>query len=104
MVSEVEKDIQVLREFIQIYCDTKHKDFSKTYENGILLCTFCHDTLSYSTWRRNTCPLVPKPTCKNCEIHCYHPKQRAKIKEIMRHSGLALIKRGRLDLIFHYLF
>jgi hypothetical protein len=48
--------------------------------------------------------LEPKPTCKKCEIHCYLPEQRGKIKEIMRHSGMALIKRGRFDLIFHYWF
>jgi hypothetical protein len=29
---------------------------------------------------------------------------RAKIKEVMRHSGMHLIKRGRLDLLLHYLF
>ena len=26
MVSDVEKDILILMDFIQIYCDTKHKD------------------------------------------------------------------------------
>ena len=25
------------------------------------------------------CPLDPKPTCKNCKIHCYAPENRAKI-------------------------
>ncbi|MFH1179497.1 MAG: nitrous oxide-stimulated promoter family protein [Candidatus Bathyarchaeota archaeon] len=104
MVSKVDKDIQVLRDFIQIYCETKHKDLEKIDENGIKLCVECHETLRYSTWRREVCPQDPKPTCKNCEIHCYLPDQRAKIKNIMRHSGMLLIKRGRIDLLLHYFF
>lgn len=104
MVSKAEKDILILREFIRIYCDTKHKDLTKTDDQGISLCKECHDTLNYSTLRRNICPLDPKPTCKNCRIHCYLPDQRERIKEVMRQSGMVLIKRGRLDLLFHYLF
>ena len=30
MASKVDEDIKVLREFIQIYCDTKHKDRATT--------------------------------------------------------------------------
>jgi hypothetical protein len=101
---EVEKDIQVLREFIQIYCDTEHKDRAKTKKDGVNLCDECRETLQYAKWRREVCPQNPKPTCKNCKIHCYKPEQRAKIKEIMRHSGMTLIKRGRIDLLFHYFF
>jgi hypothetical protein len=104
MASKVDEDIKILGEFIQIYCDTKHRDISKTYENNITLCEECHNTLSYSALRRENCPLDPKPTCKNCEIHCYKPEYRQQIKEIMRHSGMTLIKRGRLDLLFHYFF
>ncbi len=50
------------------------------------------------------CPLDPKPTCKNCKIHCYAPENRAKIREVMRFSGMHMIIRGRVDMIFHYLF
>ncbi len=104
MASKVEKDIQVLRDFIQIYCATKHTDRPKTDEDSVHLCEECHETLQYSARRRELCPQNPKPTCKNCEIHCYLPEQRAKIKEIMRVSGMTLIKRGRIDLLIHYFF
>ena len=104
MASKVDEDIKVLRQFIQIYCDTKHKDRAKTNEDDIILCEECHDTLRYSSLRREYCPQNPKPTCKNCEIHCYKPEYRQRIKDIMRHSGMILIKRGRFDLIFHYFF
>ena len=104
MASKVEKDIKVLQNFIQIYCDTEHKTREKTDKNEMSLCQECWGTFNYATHRREVCPLDPKPTCKNCEIHCYLPEQRAKIKEIMRVSGMTLIKRGRLDLLIHYFF
>lgn len=104
MDSKVEGDIRILEKFIQIYCDTKHNTVEKTEEKGLVLCEECWETLNYATYRREVCPLDPKPTCKNCEIHCYKPEYRHRIKEIMRHSGMTLIKRGRIDLIFHYFF
>lgn len=103
-MDRVDKDINVLKDFIQIYCDTKHKDRLKTAKEGSLLCGECHETLTYATLRRRNCPLNPKPTCKNCKIHCYKNEYRVKIKDIMRHSGMVLIKRGRIDLIVHYFF
>ena len=104
MASMVEKDIKVLEKFIQVYCDIKHKILEKTKINDLNLCEECHETLVYSAKRRELCPLDPKPTCKNCEVHCYAPEQRQKIKDIMRHSGMHMIKRGRLDWIVHYFF
>jgi hypothetical protein len=104
MASEVEKDIEVLMRFIDIYCKTKHKDAPKSRYIGLNLCPECQETLEYAIHRRKVCQLDPKPTCKNCEIHCYKPDQRQRIKEIMRNSGMHMIKRGRLDWIIHYFF
>ena len=104
MASRVNEDIEVLKKFIQIYCDMKHKETTKTNENNINLCDECHDTLQYSTFRRENCPLDPKPMCKNCETHCYKTEYRQRIRDIMRYSGMVLIKRGRIDLLLHYLF
>jgi len=104
MASKVEKDIDVLRQFIEIYCRTKHRDAEKTNYMDVELCSECWETLEYAVHRREVCPLDPKPTCKNCEIHCYKPEQRQRIKEIMRYSGMYMILHGRLDLIFHYFF
>lgn len=104
MASKAEKDIKVLMKFIDIYCQTKHKDAIKSNYMDLSLCPECHETLEYAVHRREVCPLDPKPTCKNCEIHCYKPDQRQRIKDIMRYSGMHLIKRGRLDWIIHYFF
>lgn len=104
MASRVEKDTVVLEKFIQVYCDTKHKTLVKSEELGLRLCEECRDTLDYATHRREVCPLDPKTSCKNCEIHCYEPGHRQRIKDIMRHSGMHMILRGRLDWLIHYFF
>jgi hypothetical protein len=93
-MAKVEKDVEILKDFILIFCDTKHKNRLKTNNENSLLCEECHDTLAYATSRRRNCPLDPKPTCKNCEIHCYKNEYRVKIQEIMRHSGMVLIKEA----------
>jgi hypothetical protein len=49
------------------------------------------------------CPHDPKPTCKKCKTQCYHGAYKSKIREIMKFSGMYLIKRGRLDILYHYL-
>jgi hypothetical protein len=104
------KDLQILMDFLQVYCEKKHESKSKNtwtqqeLETSIELCEECETTMKYSAKRLKYCPLTPKPACKNCEIHCYAPEQRHKIRKIMRYSGIQLIKKGRVRYILHYLF
>jgi hypothetical protein len=46
----------------------------------------------------------PKPACKHCPAHCYHPTYRARIREVMKFSGRKMLLGGRLDYLFHLLF
>ena len=69
-----------------------------------LRCSECRGLLEHGLEKRRTCPLEPKPTCKNCRIHCYSREYRAKIREIMAFSGRKMILRGRLDYLWHYFF
>ena len=84
----MDKDNRILAEFIQVYCKRKHGDLPKTQwkhpdnivDLGIeppLLCEDCSNLLSYSITRRALCPQNPKPSCKNCKIHCT-PQNTAK--------------------------
>jgi hypothetical protein len=109
------KDVQVLRSFMHLYCAAKHGTRAKTGKQTTLppdlnhagdepLCDNCMDLLSYAVERRRKCPLDPKPSCKNCPVHCYGKEHRAKIREVMAFSGKRMILRGRLDLLWHYLF
>lgn len=100
---KIEHDKQVLKDFIGIYCKKNHlKKGSLVYKDG--LCTDCFELLNYAFSKLDHCPLDPKPMCKKCQIHCYKKNYRQKIKEIMKFSGIYLIKHGKLNLIFHYYF
>ncbi len=92
-----EKDQQILEQFVRIYCRGKHKMRDGEF------CGHCQDLLAYALKRLERCPHNPKPACKHCEIHCYKPAYREKIREVMRYSGKRIILHGRFDLLWHYL-
>ncbi len=111
------KDIRVLGNFISIFCRENHraeiKDILHIKDAGLrkslgskdlLLCQDCRRLLNHGIAKLLLCPYDPKPMCKKCETHCYAPGYRERIREVMRFSGLYLVKHGRLDLMIHYLF
>lgn len=109
------KDLKVLALFTSVYCDAHHDGEKGPFDAesqalpdlGVhrrAFCGECRDFLAYALTRRLKCPLDPKPTCKHCHVHCYRAGHREKVREIMRFSGQRLIRRGRLDLLWHYLF
>jgi hypothetical protein len=106
------KDLRILAWFTAVYCCDKHREEREKLSEWIpalpflqrfSYCPECRDFLCYAIDRRLKCPLPDKPSCKHCHIHCYRRGHREKVREIMRYSGRALIKRGRLDLLWHYL-
>jgi hypothetical protein len=109
------KDLKVLLQFTAVYCRVQHdgaKAILMTVEPELQrlplqrspVCKECSDFLLYAFERRLRCPLPEKPACKHCPVHCYKPEHRQMVREIMRFSGQYLIKRGRLDLLWHYFF
>jgi len=70
---------------MKIYCQGNHGTKEK-------FCMGCEDLLNYSQKRRELCPLAPKPSCKDCSIHCYKPEYREKIRQVMRYSGKRFYK------------
>ena len=110
------KDIEVLSEFISIFCREKHNLEKKetfvfkddrlrhTFDNkDQLLCEDCRKLLNHGIAKLLLCPYNPKPMCKKCETHCYAPGYREKVREVMKFSGMYLIKHGRVDLMLHYM-
>jgi hypothetical protein len=110
------KDLKVLTLFTEAFCRAHHRESPREVfspgSSGLnvigarrpRLCAECREFLAYAISRRLKCPLDPKPACKHCHVHCYRPGHREKVREIMRFSGQHLIRRGRLDLLWHYLF
>jgi hypothetical protein len=113
LTSEQIRDLRVLARFIELFCHAKHdrKTVGEVAIPEILhqgkrspktICADCAELLEHGMKKRALCPLDPKPSCKNCHIHCYTSEYRGKIREIMAYSGRKMIMRGRLDYLWHY--
>jgi len=112
---KIRKDIRVLADLTEIYCKKKHAgevhspivakgktaDYAESLQ--VSLCPECTKLVLHGTVMRIKCPMDPKPECKYCPDHCYHPKYRAQVREIMRFAWRYLLSRGRLDLVIKHL-
>lgn len=114
-ISKKEKsDIRTLIKFVEIFCRENHQgdkapftfrllDLTEVEKRAILLCPECTKILRYGLTMRLKCPHDPKPMCKKCETQCYKGEYKAAIREVMKFSGMYMIKHGRLDMLYHYL-
>ena len=113
--SKKAKDLQVLSDFVFLYCKHRHKQAIKTAlslkedrlkkalgDKNLILCRDCSRLLNHGMAKLLLCPYDSKPMCKKCKTQCYAPDYRERIRDVMKFSGLYLIKHGRLDLIVHY--
>jgi hypothetical protein len=107
-------DIRILMKFVGIFCRENHKgekvpfvfrllDLTEIEKREIPVCPECKKLLTYGLTMRLKCPHDPKPMCKKCETQCYHGDYKARVREVMKFSGIYLVKHGRLDLLYHYL-
>lgn len=114
---EKSRDLKVLGGFISVFCQQNHQAQEKNAfpikdervaqsldKLSLVLCQDCERLLTHGMAKLLQCPYDPKPMCKKCQTHCYAVGYREKIREVMRFSGLHLIKHGRFDLLFHYFF
>jgi hypothetical protein len=106
-------DIRTLIRFVSIFCRENHDAEKVPFEfrgfdihemglRNIGLCPDCAGLTRYALTMRLRCPYDPKPMCRKCTTHCYRGDYREKIREIMKFSGLYLVKHGRLDMLYHY--
>ncbi len=112
----LERDLRTLIRFVEIFCHdhhchdsalpvvTKVVDITELAGHPIELCSDCRKLLAHALVKRFTCPMDPKPACKHCPNHCYHPTYRHRIQQVMKYSGRKLATRGRLDYLLHLLF
>ena len=100
--------------FVEIFCRENHNgvkvpfyfklfDVSEIEQKKVPLCPECTKLLTYGLTMRLRCPHDLKPMCKKCETQCYHGEYKAKIREVMKFSGMYLVKHGRVDMLYHYL-
>jgi len=107
-------DIRTLIKFVGIFCRENHSgeksafssrrfDVKEIEKKETCLCSDCTQLLTYGLTMRLKCPHDPKPMCKKCENQCYRGEYKEKIREVMKFSGMYLVKHGRIDMLYHYL-
>lgn len=85
---------------IAMYCRDHHATEASDHGEG--LCPECLELLSYARLRLGRCRYgIDKPTCANCETHCYKPAMRERIREVMRHSGPRMLRRHPVLAVAH---
>lgn len=112
---KIRKDIHVLADLTRIYCRQKHEDRKRrtlvakgsladyTRELDVQVCSECSKLILHGTVMRIRCPMDPKPECKYCPDHCYHPRYRAQVRKVMRFAWRHMLKRGRFDIILRHM-
>ncbi len=91
MVRE-EKTVQTM---IRVYCCDKH-------ETKDSLCPECAELMAYAKARLANCPFQEAKTpCAKCQVHCYKPIMRDKVREIIRYSGPRMARRHPVLAFLH---
>ena len=84
---------------LRMYCSDHHPGIATDAEG---LCGECAELLAYSRKRLAACPFGPeKPTCTNCQIHCYGPQQREATRVVMRYAGPRMLLRHPVLALLH---
>jgi hypothetical protein len=60
--------------------------------------------LAYALNRLRHCPFQEsKTTCGKCPVHCYSPRQQARIRVVMRYSGPKMLLSHPILAVLHLL-
>lgn len=95
----LQREMATLVAMLRIYCRDHHADAERDVQG---LCAECAGLMDYAHKRLAGCPFGPeKPTCANCQIHCYGPKQREHTRVVMRYAGPRMLLRHPVLAIAH---
>ncbi len=68
------------------------------------LCSECVTLQGFADFRLDRCPFEEnKPTCSKCQIHCYKPEMRERIRAVMRYAGPRMYRRHPILTLYHLL-
>jgi|SRR5210317_523255 hypothetical protein len=79
------RELKTVLAMIGIHCKSHHQKAGG-------LCDQCRELSDYAARRLTRCPFrEDKTTCGKCPVHCYKPKMREQIIQVMRYSGPRMI-------------
>ncbi|MCK5248396.1 MAG: nitrous oxide-stimulated promoter family protein [Spirochaetaceae bacterium] len=94
--TRLSSDAETLQVMISLYCRKRHGSNN--------LCPECSELTEYAADRLANCPFgEDKPVCRDCLVHCYEPKFRERIREVMRYTGPRIIFRHPIIAFRHLL-
>lgn len=89
------RELRTIEAMLRIACHDRHGTAAG-------LCTECRALADYAAKRLALCPYgADKPTCVNCRIHCYGPRQREQVRETMRYAGPRMMLRHPYLAVMH---
>jgi hypothetical protein len=95
------RELNTIGAMLRIYCKDHHRDVARDAKG---LCDECAALFDYARKRLAGCPYGPdKPTCANCQIHCYGPAQREQTRVMMRYAGPRMMWRHPYLALAHVL-
>ena len=93
-MKRIKEEQRVVEQMVRLYCKKK--------EGNASLCPDCAELLQYAIGRLEHCRFGDrKTTCRKCPVHCYRPKMKEKMCEIMRWAGPRMIWHHPIAAIKH---
>ena len=89
------RELRTVTVMISLYCRQVHGSKG--------LCPGCSALRDYAMERLGKCPFQEgKTVCAKCQVHCYRPEMREKIRVVMRYSGPRMTFRHPV-MAFHHI-
>lgn len=91
----MEREARTVALMIRRFCRDHHQGWDSPCSECQALLAYAHRRLHHCRFQEN------KTTCGNCPHHCYTPKQRQKIQQVMRYAGPRMLLSHPLLAIAH---
>jgi hypothetical protein len=93
--ARIAREKRTIRAMIGIYCRARHG-------RSEAVCRECTELLDYATGRLDRCPFgAGKTACVDCEIHCYKPAMRDRVRQVMRYAGPRMLWKHPVLALLH---
>ena len=93
------RELKTIVVMLGIYCRDHHDAASR---GDASLCADCASLHDYARDRLAGCTYgAEKPTCVNCQIHCYARRQREDMRTVMRYAGPRMLWRHPVLAVAH---
>ncbi len=93
--ARIAREKRTIRAMVRIYCRAHHGPSQ-------VVCRDCSELLEYALGRLDRCPFgAGKTACVDCQVHCYKPDMRDRVRDVMRYAGPRMLWKHPLLAILH---